>query len=448
MSPSRIVRRWVVVMAALLAMGETLQARADVSAGLPAVGRGAAASVRPHATGTIPTTTTAYLCAGPTPACPSSGSVMPPYTATLSMSYGQDWNGTVVVTEPAGSTITPTGYIEITWSYNGGPPQLICRLPVAAGGTCPSAVGTTQGTSLGMNTITVSYTGDSNYAASSSTVVITVLQDTTAATLMGAPNPATAGQPVTFTATMTGSNAPPDGPVTFSYRGAVIGTANLVAGTGFDSTATITTLTLPVGQDLITATYNGTPNFAGASASFTETITPSLAGSFLLGVTPNPVTVGVGYGTLLSVTVTPQNGFSQDVSLACHNLPPAATCLFVNPTIAGGSGASTLIVQTTAPHSCGSTAPYFLGENSGRLGRGAGAIAVAGLFAMFFPVRRRRWLKLLIAVVAIASVMQLTGCGNCTDLGTRPATYSIEVTGTAAQGGATASQAVKINVTI
>jgi len=90
-----------------------------------------------------------------------------------------------------------------------------------------------------------------------------------------------------------------------------------------------------------------------------------------------------------------------------------------------------------------------LGENSGGgFGHGAGAIAVAGLFALFFPLRRRRWLKPLIAVVAIASVMQLTACGNCTDLGTRPATYSIEVTGTAAQGGAAASQAVKINVTI
>jgi hypothetical protein len=410
------------------------------------------ATAEPHATGTVPTTTILDLCAGPTPSCPSSGFVMPPYSPTLSMSYGQDWNGTVLVTPSDGGPLP--GFIVLTWSYNSGPPQIICILPAQTGGTCPSGVGTTEGTSLGTNTITATYTGDTTHAQSSSTVVITVLQDTTAAALNGAPNPATAGQTVTFTATMTGSSAAPTGPVTFTYGNSVIGTATLVAGAGFDSTATITTSTLPVGQDLVTATYAGKPSFAGASANFTETITPPLAGSFTLNVTPNPVNVGVGFGTLLSVTVTPQNGFSQDVNLTCHNLPPETTCLFVNPTINGGSGTGSLIIQTTAPHSCGTTTPYFLGKGGGlpsMFDRGSAPFALpalAGMFALFVPLRRRRWLKLLIAFIAIAGAMQLTGCGNCTDLGTRPATYSIEVTGTAAQGGATAAQAVKINVTI
>jgi len=373
--------------------------------------------------------------------------VDPGYTPAFSMSYGQDWNGTILVVAQDGLGIP--GNIEISWSWNGGPAQVICTLPAQTGGTCPSGVGTTEGTSLGTNVITASYTGDSVHAPSSSTVVITVLQDTTTAALTGAPNPATAGTPVTFTATMTGSNAPPTGPVTFTYGGAVIGTGNLAAGSGFNSAAAITTSTLPVGQDVITATYNGTPDFAGASASFTETITPTLAGSFTLSVTPDPVNVGVGYGALLSVTVTPQNGFSQPVTLTCHNLPPEASCIFVNPTIAGGSGSASMVVQTAAPHSCGATAPYFLGANGGSgLLRGAGTVALAGLIGLCIPLRRRRWLKLLMTLVAIATAMQLSGCGNCTDLGTRPATYSIEVTGTAAQGGATASQAVKINVTI
>lgn len=435
-------------MAAALGVSATLPAMAlTVQVAAPAAPRAAVAE--PHAGS--PTTTTLDLCAGPTATCPASGFVDPGYTPAFTMSYGQDWNGTVIVTAPDGLAIP--GFIVLTWSYNNGPPQIICILPAQTGGTCPSSVGTTLGTSLGTNTITATYTGDTIHAQSSSAVVITVLQDTTMATLIGTPNPATAGQPVTFTATMTGSNAPPTGPVTFTYGGSAIGTANLVAGSGLASTATITTSTLPVGQDVVTATYAGTPDFAGAVASFTETITPSLAGSFLLGVTPNPVNVGVGFGTLLSVTVTPQNAFSQDVNLACHNLPPEATCLFVNPTIAGGSGAASLIVQTTAPHSCGMTAPYFLGNNggSGSLLRRSAPVAVpalAGFLALFFPARRRRrWLKLLVAI-AIASAMQMTGCGNCTDLGTRPATYSIEVTGTGAQGGATASQAVKINVTI
>jgi hypothetical protein len=437
-------------MAAALGVSATLPAVAlTVQAAAPSATQHAVAE--PHATGNSPTTTTLDLCAGPTATCPSSGFVDTGYTPAFTMSYGQDWNGTIIVGDTDGLLLP--GNLVISWSYNGGPPQVICTLVAQIGGACPSGVGTTEGTSLGTNTITATYSGDANHAPSSSTVIITVLQDTTTATLIGTPNPATAGQTVTLRATMTGSNAPPTGPVTFTYAGSVIGTANLVAGAGFDSTAVITTSTLPVGQDMVIATYAGTPNFAGASASFTETITPSLAGSFLLGVTPNPVNVGVGFGTLLSVTVTPQNGFSQDVNLTCHNLPPEASCLFVNPTIAGGSGAASLIVQTTAPHSCGMTTPYFLGDNGGLpslLDRSApfGVPALAGLFALLIPARRRRWLKLLVALIAIAGAMQLTGCGNCTDLGTRPATYTIEVTGTAVQGGATASQPVKINVTI
>ena len=431
------------VSATLPAVALTVQVVAPAAAGT--------AVAEPHATGNSPTTTTLDLCAGPTATCPASGFVDPGYTAAFTMSYGQGWNGTIIVGDSDGLPLP--GNIDISWSYNGGPPQVICSIVAQIGGACPSSAGTTEGTSLGINTITATYSGDANHAPSSSTVIITVVQDTTTANLIGTPNPATAGRPVTFTATMTGSNAPPTGAVSFTYGGSVIGTANLVAGTGLDSTATITTSTLPVGQDVITATYAGTPDFAGASASFTETITPSLAGSFLLSVTPNPVDVGVGFGTLLSVTVTPQNGFSQDVNLACHNLPPEATCLFVNPTITGGSGAASLIVQTTAPHSCGTTTPYFLGKSGGLpslLGRSAplGVPTLGVLFALLLPARRRRWLKLLVALIAIAGAMQLTGCGNCTDLGTRPATYSIEVTGTAAQGGATASQAVKINVAI
>ena len=42
---------------------------------------------------------------------------------------------------------------------------------------------------------------------------------------------------------------------------------------------------------------------------------------FTVSVTPNPVSAGVGYPTVLTVTVTPQNGFAEGVNLACGNLP-------------------------------------------------------------------------------------------------------------------------------
>jgi hypothetical protein len=51
--------------------------------------------------------------------------------------------------------------------------------------------------------------------------------------------------------------------------------------------------------------------------------------------------------------------------------------------------------------------------------------------------------------VVAAGAIQIVGCGNCTDLGTRPATYTIQVTGTAASGPtAVQSQPVTVTVTI
>ena len=432
-----------------------------------AVVSGAAQRETPGESHALATATTAelFLCVGPTAACPApplATNPAPPYAAMLAMQFAQIWNGTMDAFANDGSALT--GTISLEDMYNGGAAVALCTLQVASGGQCDPSVGTTVGTAVGTHLLTAVYSGDGTHAGSvSAAVTIVVSQEMTTATLAGTPNPQAAGQPVTLTVTVGGSSAAPAGTVTFLLGGAVIGTASLVAGTsaaGFTATGTITTSTLPVGTDTIAAVYASTTDFAAASATWVETIAPAAAGSFALSVTPNPAQVGVGYGALLAVTVTPQDGFAQDVKLACGNLPPEATCLFVTQTIAGGSGATTLIVQTTAPHSCGTTEPYFLGESGGGVGLGGlfgrpGARValpvMAGVFAFLVPLRRRRWVKLLIALVAIAGAMPMGGCGNCTDLGTRPATYTIEVTGTAAAGTgtpATVSQAVTVNVTI
>jgi hypothetical protein len=316
-------------------------------------------------------------------------------------------------------------------------------------------VGTTQGTSVGVNVLTGYYPGDATHTPSTSApTAITVLQDTTTATLTGAPNPSPASQPVTFTATLAGNFAAPTGTVNFvqlfppTASQTLLGPATLTPGPGLTSTATFTTSTLPVGTDTIGVSYASTPDFAAANATFVETITPSLAGSFTLTVAPNPATVGVGYSTLFTVTVTPQNGFSQSVNLACANLPSEVTCFFDTTSLLNGGGTTNLVVATTAPHSCGTTQPYFLGANGGGPRIAPIALpALAGLLAMFLP-GKRRWLRALIALAVAVTVTQMTGCGNCTDLGTRPATYTFQVTGSSATTSEVQSQPVTITVTI
>jgi hypothetical protein len=84
------------------------------------------------------------------------------------------------------------------------------------------------------------------------------------------PNPATFGQPVTFTATVTaqtnGSN-PPTGTVTFSIDGVAQAPAPLTNGM-----ATLTVTTLPTGMHAVTATYSGDVNFTTSTATVNETV--------------------------------------------------------------------------------------------------------------------------------------------------------------------------------
>ena len=405
------------------------------------------------------TTSSIFMCIGPLPTCPAPPGVpnpSPPYTAALQMYYGQIWNGFVQVASLDGSALT--GNLELVDTYTGAdppPPNPLCTLPVG-GGACPNSVGTTQGTSVGLNLLTAYYPGDATHLASTSgPVAITVLQDTTASpTLVGAPNPSPAGQPVTFTATLTGNYAAPTGPVTFveffppTATVSLLGTGTLVPGTGLTSTATFVTSTLPVGVDSISAGYSGTEDFAAATFPvITETITPGIGGSFTLTVTPASSSVGVGYAALLTVTATGKNGFAQGINLSCSNLPTEATCLFDTPTLAAGGGTTNLVVSTTAPHTCGTTQPYFLGSVGGPGIAPFALPALAGLLAMFLP-GRRRWLRALVAVIVIAGATHITGCSTCTDLGTRPATYTFQVTGTSTVSNEIQSQAVTITVTI
>jgi hypothetical protein len=410
------------------------------------------------------TTTNMYLCMGPAAGCPAPPAVVsptPPYSAALTMYYGQTWNGILDAIANDGTALT--GTVALDDVYNGGAPAVICTVPVN-GGACPATVGvstaagSTTGAQVGVNMLTAAYSGDSTHAGSTSPLVtVTVLPDTVTATLSGSPNPSPLGQPVTFTATFTGNYAAPTGTANFTYTTSTIptitplGTAPLVPGPGLTSTATFTTSALPLGTDRVTVGNVATLDFATGVASTNEIITAALPGTFALSVSPNPASVGVGNSSGLTVTVSALNGFNFGVNLACANLPAEMSCTFLNSTLTPGAttpGSTTLFVGTSAPHACGTTQPYFTGGNHGGPGLMPVALpSLAGLLALLLP-GRRRWLRMLVAIVAVATAMQVTGCGNCTDLGNRPGTYTFQVTGTSTGTSEVESQTVTLNVTL
>jgi Bacterial Ig-like domain (group 3)/Beta-propeller repeat len=132
-----------------------------------------------------------------------------------------------------------------------------------------SASFTTSTLPVGTNYVKAVYGGDSNLLGSTSKAVGQVVNKaTTTTTLASSQNPSNFGQSVTFKASVTPQfSGTVKGSVTFYDGTTALKTVALSGGV-----AKFTTSTLTSGAHSITATYNGSANFIGSSASLTQTV--------------------------------------------------------------------------------------------------------------------------------------------------------------------------------
>jgi hypothetical protein len=141
-----------------------------------------------------------------------------------------------------------------------------------------ATLSTTGITTLGANSITASYSGDTNYApAPAVPVSVTVGTGTaTTTTVTSSGNPTTLNGRPTFTATMGGVPAPTSGTVTFYDGTTLLGTGTV--GTAHTATFKIASASLNfvAGTHNITATFGGTTGvLASTSSVFQETVSKS-----------------------------------------------------------------------------------------------------------------------------------------------------------------------------
>jgi uncharacterized repeat protein (TIGR03803 family) len=172
--------------------------------------------------------------------------------------YGQAVTFTAVVTSTAGAP--PDGETVTFYEGHGG----------TGTGTLSGGSATLTATlNVGTDIIRAVYGGDQTFAGSTSkpeSQVVTTATTTT--TLASSQNPSNPGQSVTFTATVTPQfSGTVTGTVTF-YDGTT--TLKTVSASG--GTAKYRTSTLASGTHSITATYNGSTNFTGSSASLSQTV--------------------------------------------------------------------------------------------------------------------------------------------------------------------------------
>ncbi len=136
--------------------------------------------------------------------------------------------------------------------------------------------------SAGTHNITAQYSGDTNYAGSTSNSIAEVVNlNIVAIALISSPNPSAAGQSITFLAAISSTFAPgqgvppPGGSVTFLDGGAPLAPPVSLTTGGTGSTAGSATLmisTLAAGTHNITAQYSGDNNYA-SSTPYSNSIT-------------------------------------------------------------------------------------------------------------------------------------------------------------------------------
>ncbi len=309
--------------------------------------------------------------------------------------------------------------------------------------------------------VTAVYSGDTNFAGSTSnavSLVAALLPDTV--TLVAVPTSAGPGQAINFTATVTPTAAPPatyeqnpTGKVTFYNGTTVIGTGMLTTSLGNSATATFTIATLPAGQDTITAVYAGDSYFApGTSNAVTVTVE-----DFVIAPVKSPATLTIpkGESGQAAFVVSGLAGFGAQIQVTCNTLPQDDMSCSPSPIQVTPTQTITFTVQT-----------YKTGgpnSSSSRLGGGPMWLRAGGGVALAFVVmlapmgRRARRLRgvtkfgaLVVLLAGLCGVgLGCSGTSNGTNgVGTPLGTTTVTVTATAYVDNAVVSHSVYLTVNV
>ncbi|WP_446743719.1 FG-GAP-like repeat-containing protein [Silvibacterium acidisoli] len=274
--------------------------------------------------------------------------------------------------------------------------------------------------------VAAAYSGDSVYAASTSTSYTAPAAAPASTTLTLGVTPAqgaTTTTSLSLTATLspaTLNGATATGTITFSDGSTVLGTAPLTGGV-----ATFTAKPLTAGNHSLTASYSGDANFAGSTApAVTISIATPAAADFALAATPSSATVSAGQPANYQLSVTPANGFDQAVTFACAGLPAGTACVFNPASVTPSSAAATTALTITTTGSATTAASLS------RTFTGGIAFAVLGLFVLPYSFRQNGYRYRLMLVACVLMSGAIVGCGSKANSG--PA-------GTIGTGGGTGS---------
>jgi Glycoside hydrolase family 44/Bacterial Ig-like domain (group 3) len=295
------------------------------------------------------------------------------------LTTGQTLTLTIHVAPNSGSG-TPTG----TLTLFDGASQLSSPTLVAGAASYSSS-----SLAAGSHSFTVNYSGDANFAASISAAAVVIISSpakiATTTSLSASAMQITAGQNVTFTATVvpaSGSTAP-TGTASFFDNASLAGSGTLSGGM-----AQFSTTSLSNGAHSITAGYAGDANDStSTSAAVNVTVGAAPAADYTLGMSGSALSVSAGGSGSLNVTLTPENGFKQAVTFRCAGLPTGATCMFSPATVTPSGAATSAMLTVQAPAATGAIGSQAK-PSDGASSDAAGSIFAAQSAATFAPTPR------------------------------------------------------------
>jgi hypothetical protein len=230
----------------------------------------------------------------------------------------------------------------------------------------------------GLHSISAVYSGDSSYTGSSSAALGELVEQVGSfAELSSSANPVTAGQAVTFTATISGNaGQAPTGTVTFEDGSTVLGTATLSTITAdtadlWSAQATFTTSTLATGMHTIQAIYNGDSGYLGSSASLSQNVSSATATASTTTLSSSATAALPGQAVTFTATVTGSGGGTPTGTVTFHDgstvlgtatlsaISSGAQATFTISTLANGTHIITTVYSGDSTYS-GSTSDTLL----------------------------------------------------------------------------------------
>jgi hypothetical protein len=300
--------------------------------------------------------------------------------------------------------------------------------------------------SAGNHSITATYGGDANDAASTSAVLSQVVGTIPSVTALGDSSTQNPSAEVILIATVGGSTGPmPTGIVTFKAGTTTLGSASLNSS----GVATFTP-NLGLGIYSIVASYGGDATHS-TSVSLPVFISGT-ANSFTVSINPPSVTMATTQNATVTVNLTSVEGFSDSIGLGCGSLPVAVTCRFSSPTVslaANGTQTAQLTIDTDNPLGGGSSA---MNVDPGVRG--------ASMASLFFPLsvffgcllvrfRKRDWagFTTILLLLLAGAAMVATGCSGFSQASATPGTYVIQVNGTGVKSNISHYQSFTLTIT-